>query len=117
MKLEEIFSNSQYIIDNEMTPYRCNRSKHGGDLLVYAKEGFSAKNLQAISAKINLKRQKWLLLCLYRSPSQQQAYPFGEIAKSLNFASYKLKNFLLMVDQSCEMDDNTLSLAITTPIF
>ena len=116
-KLDETFPTSQFIIDSYMKPYRYDRNKHGGGLLVYVKVGIPSKHLQVYSfpddievivVEINLKKQKWLLLCLYRSPSQSQAYFFGEIEKSLDFFSSKFENFMLIGDLNCETDDNTL---------
>ena len=116
-KLDETFPTSQFIIDSYMKPYRYDRNKHGGGLLVYVKVGIPSKHLQVYSfpddievivVEINLKKQKWLLLCLYRPPSQSQAYFFGEIEKSLDFFSSKFDNFMLIGDLNCETDDNTL---------
>ena len=116
-KLDETFPTSQFIIDSYMKPYRYDRNKHGGGLLVYVKVGIPSKHLQVYSfpddievivVEINLKKQKWLLLCLYRPPSQSQAYFFGEIEKSLDFFSSKFENFMLIGDLNCETDDNTL---------
>ena len=116
-KLDETFPTSQFIIDSYMKPYRYDRNKHGGGLLVYVKVGIPSKHLQVYSfpddievivVEINLKKQKWLLLCLYRPPSQSQEYFFGEIEKSLDFFSSKFENFMLIGDLNCETDDNTL---------
>ena len=97
-----------------MKPYRYDSNKHGGGLLVYVKVGIPSKHLQVysfpndievVAVEINLKKQKWLLLCLYRPPSQSHAYFFGEIEKSLEFFSSKFENFMLI---NCETDGNTL---------
>ena len=116
-KLDETFPTSQFIIDSYMKPYRYDRSKHGGGLLVYVKVGIPSKHLlvysfphyiEVIAVEINLKKQNWLLLCPYRPPSQSQAYFFGEIKKSLDFLSSKFENFMLIGDLNCKTNDNTL---------
>ena len=48
-KLDETLSTSQFNIDSYMKPYRYDRNKHGGGLLVHAKVGLPAKELQGYS--------------------------------------------------------------------
>ena len=120
-KLDAPFPTSQFIIDSYMKPYRYDRNKHGGGLLVYVEEGLPAKHLQGysfpddievIAVEINLKKQKWLLVCLNRPPSQSRAYSFGEIEKSLDFFSSKFENFVLMGDLNCEIDMKSIKLLL-----
>ena len=58
-----------------MRLFRYDRSRYGGGLLVYVKDGLPAKQLytcqfrndtEVIVKELNLKKQKWLLLCLYQ---------------------------------------------------
>ena len=88
-------------MDSCFKSYRYDRNKHGGGLLVYVKEGLPAKQLQSyrfpddievVAVEINLKKQKWLLLCLYQPPSQSQAYFLSEIEKCFDFFSCRLQN-------------------------
>ena len=44
-KLDETFPTSQFVIEGSMRPFRLDRSKNGGGLLVYIKEGLPVKQL------------------------------------------------------------------------
>ena len=118
VKLDETFPTSQFIIEGFIRPFRLDRNKNGGGLLVYIKEGTPVKQLlnynfppgiEAIAVEINLKKQKWLLLCMYRPPSQCRKFFFSEIEKCLDSFSNKFENFLLMGDLNCEISENEIN--------
>ena len=114
-KLDETFPNSQFIIEGFKRPFRLALTKNGGGQLLYIKEGLPVKQLlnynfppgiEVIAVESNLKKQKWLLLCMYRPPSQRQKCFFGEIEKCLDSFSNKFENLLLMGDLNCEISES-----------
>ena len=77
-------------------PFRFDRDKNGGGLLIYVREGVPAKlktdfklpsNIECGIIEISLNKKKWLLLGIYRPPSQQEEYFFNEISKALQGVS------------------------------
>ena len=52
--------------------------------------------IEVVAVEINLKKQTWLLFCLYRPTSQSQAFFFGEIEKTLALFSSRFENFVLL---------------------
>ena len=75
-------------------PFRKDRNKNGGGLLTYAREGILVKELtnykfpndiEICTTEIKLRTKKWLLLGIYRPPSQCPSYFFEEIEKGIDF--------------------------------
>ena len=82
-------------------------NSNGGGLLVYVRDdipsfllkSFSFKDdIECICFEINLHRKKWVLFCIYRPPSQEQAYFFDELGKAIDHHSEKYENFMLVGD-------------------
>ena len=92
-KIDDTFPTSQFVIDGFMKPFRYDRNQNGGGLLIYVRERAPIKELTQYKApsdiecgmiEINLKKRKWLLLVMYRPPSQPAQYFFTEIGKVLD---------------------------------
>ena len=117
-KIDESFPTSQFIIDGFMRPFRRDRNKNGGGLLVYARDGAPIRQLssynfpddiEAIVIEINLRKQKWLVISAYRPPSQCPKYFFGEIEKGMDIFSSKYENFIIIGDFNCEVSESVIS--------
>ena len=77
-KLDDSYPDSQFFIDGFSKPYRMDRNKHGGGVLIYIKEGIPRKqlykhnfttNIEGMFIEINLRKTKWLLFGTYHPPS------------------------------------------------
>ena len=69
-KLDGSFSHGQFLIDSFHTPFRFDRNKNGGRILLCVREGISAKILshelpstESIFVQIILHKKKWLINC------------------------------------------------------
>ena len=69
-KLGNTYPISQFKIDGYATPYRLDRNRNGGGILVFAREDIPSKNLQehmlpgdieALPIEINLRKTKFLI--------------------------------------------------------
>ena len=69
-KIDYSFPNSQFRIDGFSAPFRLDRSKFGGGVLIYVREDIPCKKLtkhilpddiEGIFVEINLRKTKWLL--------------------------------------------------------
>ena len=79
-KLDESFPTNQFLMESFKTPYRLDINSRSGGLLVYVNLNIPSrilkpkhtfpKNIQAITVELNLKKQKWLIVSIYRPPSQ-----------------------------------------------
>ena len=112
-KIDRTFPSSQFYINGFKEPFRFDRDKNGSGLLIYVREGVPAKlktdftlpsNIECGIIEINLNKKKWLLLGIYRPPSQQEEYFFNEIGKALDNYSTANENFILVGDFNPEED-------------
>ena len=110
-KIDRTFPSSQFYINGFKEPFRFDRDKNGGGLLIYVREGVPAKlktdfklpsNIECGIIEINLNKKKWLLLGIYRPPSQQEEYFFNEIGKALDNYSTTNENFIIVGDFNTE---------------
>ena len=75
-KLDSTFPEDQFIIDGYSPPYRLDRNKHGGGVIIYVREDIPSKkltkhnftkNVEGLFIEINLRKTKLLLFGSYRS--------------------------------------------------
>ena len=72
-KIDNTFTTSQFIIAGFMKPFRYDRNRYGGDLLIYVRERAPIKGLRSYKPPNNIecglfeltvKRQKWILISI-----------------------------------------------------
>ena len=82
-KLDGSFPTSQFELEGYYSPFRLDITKQGGGLLVYLKSSIPSRQLsygsicnsiQAIPLGINLRQEKWLVILIYRPPSQGSGF-------------------------------------------
>ena len=87
-KLDDTFPTAQFSIDGFSIPYRQDRNKNGGGILIYVREDIPNKiltkhnfpsGIEGIFVEINLRKMKWLLLGTYHPPSQSDQYYYDTI--------------------------------------
>ena len=92
-KLDETYPISQFHINGYSTPYRLDRNRNGGGVIIYVREDIPSKilrkhffpnDIEGIFAEINFRKSKWLLCGTYHPPSQSDQYYFDNIDKALD---------------------------------
>ena len=110
-KLDESFPTSQFLIDGFCKPYRLDRDRNGGGILIYVREGIPSKELskfklpsdiEGLYIEINLKKSKWLLFGSYHPPNQNDNYYFDSVSSSLDIYSENYDHILLAGDFNAE---------------
>ena len=89
-KRDPSFETAQFLLDGFKCPYRLDRNRFGGGILVYVREGIPSSLLNVhkctqmytndiggLFVEINVRKTKWLLCGIYHSPSQNEKYCFG----------------------------------------
>ena len=113
-KIDNTFTTSQFMVDGFIKPFRRDRNKNCGGLLTFVRDGIPVKEIcshtfpheiEVIVIELIVKKQKWLLLNLYRPPSQCSKFFFNGIEKGLDFYSNKYQKFILIEDLNCEPVD------------
>ena len=89
-KLESTFPTSHFMIDDYSEPYRFDRNRNGGGVLIYIREDIPSKlladyklthDIEGIFVELNLRKKKWLLFGSYHPPSQSDEYFFHQVKK------------------------------------
>ena len=113
-KIDSSFPNAQFRIDGFSAPFRLDRSKFGGGVLIYVREEIPCKQLtkhilqddiEGIFVEINLKKTKWLWFGGYRPPRQQAKYFLKHVNYALDTYRQTLDKFLLAGDFNIEKTD------------
>ena len=119
--LDESFPAEQFFIEGFKTPYRQDRNKFGGGVMIYIREDIPSKILdehtfpdvpfenndnfgpiEGIFIEINLRKSKWLLFGSYHRPKQCDNYYFDKVTHALDFYAKKYDKFLLTGDFNTE---------------
>ena len=95
-KLDDSFPKAQFCIDGFSIPYRLDRNRNGGGLMIYVRDDIPSKmltkhnlpeDIEAAFIELNFRKCKWLLCATYRAPSQNHNYFFDNIDKCLDMYS------------------------------
>ena len=118
-KLDESYPTAQLLIRGYSEPFRSNRNRHGGGILIYIREDIPSKELttkhkfpddiEGIFVEMNLRKTKWLLFGTYHPPSQVLDYYMNYLERSVDIYSEFYDNFLLLGDFNCEETEPLLS--------
>ena len=110
-KLENTFPVSQIHIDGYSKPYKLDRNRNGGGLVIYVREDIPnsmltkhnfPENIEGLFVELNFKKTKWLLGGMYHPPSQPHQYFFNTLDKTLDVYS-DYKNVLLISDFNAQI--------------
>ena len=113
-KLDSTFPTAQSIVEGCKEPFRKDRNKNGGGLLVYVKEDIPSRELKnhppvpdlldIVVIELNFRKQKWLLTSLYLSFLNRTIF-YDEMSKVIDFCSRTDTNIILMGDFNTRPDD------------
>ena len=117
-KIDASFRNAQFRIDGFSAPFRLDRNRFGGGVLIYVREDIPCKQLtkyilpddiEGIFVEINLRKTKWLLFGRYRPPRQQAEYFLKHVNYALDTYRRTFDKFLLGGDFNIEETDPIMS--------
>ena len=106
-KLDDSFPVSQFNVEGFSTPFRLDRNKNGGGIILYIRSYIIASKLtsftfpndiEAFFTEINLKGNKWLVCCSCNPNRTFVSNHLDHIAKGINTYSKKYEKILLMGD-------------------
>ena len=106
-KLDSSFPCNQFFIPGYCVPFRFDRNKFGGGVIIYIREDIPCKKLtkfvlpddiEGVFIEINLWKVKRLLFGTYHPPNQQDYYYFYNLGKALDFYSKSYEKFVLLGD-------------------
>ena len=116
-KLDASLPPAQFCINGFSTPYRLDRDRNGGGILLYVREDIPIRllishdfpcDIEGLFVEINLRKTKWLLFGTYHPPSQNYKYCFHHLSQALNIYSPKYEKFVLIGDFNSEEGESCL---------
>ena len=119
-KLDDSFPTNQFIISGYTKPYRINRNKFGGGVMIYVKENIPSKELnkhnftktiEGLFLEINLRKTKLLLFGTYHSKNVEYGLNDEDFFEQINLALDVYSNydkFLLAGDFNIEEEESCL---------
>ena len=90
-KLDDTYPISQFHIDGYSMPYRLDRNRNDGGVIIYVRDNIQSNilrkhlfpnDVELIFVDINFRRSKWLICGTYHPPSQSDQYYFDNIDKA-----------------------------------
>ena len=113
-KLDSSFPESQFLIPGYSTPYRVDRTCHGGGLLLFVREDIPSKLLLTVNApiegfytEINLRKKKWLICGSYNLHRTTIGSHMDSLSK--NLALYLYENYIVLGNFNAEVHNNSIS--------
>ena len=100
-----------------MKPFRYDRDRYGGGILVCVRERTSIKELRSYKPpndsecglfELTVKNQKWIFISIYCPPSQPEQYFFCEIGTALDHFCTKYENIIVIGYFNCEAEEDII---------
>ena len=114
-KLDESFPVGQFLIDGYSVPFRFDRNKNGGGILLYIRQDIPSKllstyqDIEGFSVEINLRgNEKWLLSCSCNPKKVQISNHLAELSKSTDLCLTKDDQLLFLGDFNAGVEDSTI---------
>ena len=111
-KLDESFPVGQFLMDGYSVPYRLDRDRNGGGILLYIREDIPSKllsinrNIEGFFVEINLRnKKKWLLSCSYNPKRAQMSNHLAEISKITDLYLTKYDQLFFLGDFNAGLED------------
>ena len=117
-KLDSSFPEGQFLIPGFSKPYRLDRNRYGGGILIYVREDIPSKELktnalpndiEGIFIELNLRKIKWLIFGTYHPPNQTDTYYFEQVGNLLDIHCQNYDKFLLIGDFNAQETGPILS--------
>ena len=114
-KLNDSFPHGQFFIDGFQTPFRSDRNKNGGGILLYVGENIPSKILshnfpsaESFFVEIIIHQKRWLINCSYNPNKNNIKNHLEKISKALDAFSTKYENIILLGDFNVCVDDEIM---------
>ena len=119
-RIDESFPSNQFLIPGYTKPYRMNRNKMGGGIMIYVKENIPSKEVkkhkfvkkvEGMFIEINLRKTKLLLFGTYHSTHIEYGLSDDDFLEQINLALDVYSNydkFLLAGDFNMEEEESAL---------
>ena len=116
-KLDESFPKCQFKLQGFNNPYRLDINSKSGGLLVYVNNDIPSRLLkgvvlshdcQIVPVELNLRKQKWLIVSIYRPPRHDISQFISDLSKILDFYKPIYERVLVVGDFNSEPCDREI---------
>ena len=116
-KLDNSFPLKQFCLPGYKSPYRLDISGNSGGLLVYVNENIPSRTLnqlkipsdiQLIPVELNLRKQKWLLLSIYRPQWCKENYFLEQLDLVIDHYMKSIPNLIINGDINMQPTDKKM---------
>ena len=117
-EIDASFPSAQFAFEGYHWPYRLDICSKSGGVLVYVKSSIphitclvkicAILHKLFVQFEINLRKEKWLVISIYRPPSQNCEYFLNNLTKMIDFFADTYENYLIMGDFNIERSDPSL---------
>ena len=113
-KIDSSYLTSQFTIKCFGTPFRQDRNKHGGGILIYIREQLPCReipfhnkpnDIEGIIVELSLRKKKWSVFGGYNPPKELASYFLDHVSKHLDENMAKFDNILIIGDFNSTMPD------------
>ena len=110
-KIDESFPTAQFLLAGYHKPYHLGISDKQGGLLIYIKAHLSSrllsnlispKDIQEVPFELNLRKEKWIFVCIYRPPKQDSQYFLENVSLIIDHYSSIYDNHIILGDFNME---------------
>ena len=116
-KLDKSFTSSQFQIDGFTNPFRLDRDKHGGGVMIFVKShltvreipfGNKPNDIEVIFLELTLRKKKWLLVGGYNPKKEHASYFLEHVSNHLDTIMACYDNILLLGDFNATIHDEAM---------
>ena len=107
-KIDSSFPTAQFLLANYYTPYRLDISHKSVGILVYIKSRNLCKSIQVVPFDINLRKEKGLVISIYRPSSQNSDFSLNSLTSIIDHLTKLFYNYIIICDFNLEPSDTTL---------
>ena len=113
-KIHSSFPTPQFLIPGFLPPFRLDRSKNGGGLLLYVREDILAmevpwKSISQYLIEINMHYKKWLIYGIYNPEKSFTSSFLSNLSRSLDNRTQHYDDIILLGDFYADMLDDNLN--------
>lgn len=114
-KLDNTFPISEFLIEGFSTPYRLDRNKNGGGIMLYVREDipskllvkqYSDKETENFFVELNLRSKKWLVSCSYNPHTNLIEDHLNHVRRNIDYFLSEYGNFIVLGDFNAEMNNH-----------
>ena len=112
-KIDDSFPDSRFFLDGYSTPYRLDRNRNGGGIMLFLRNDIPSKMIsieklpiESFLIELNLIKKKWLINCYYNPNNGNIESHLDSVSKSLDIHLNRYENVILLGDYNASIEDS-----------